>query len=40
MTLGDPLGVHPKLGEVVCERIDEAMERAGWNGAERASAAR
>ena len=39
MTLGDPLGVHPKLGEVVCERIGEAMERSGWNGAERASAA-
>ncbi len=31
MTLGEPLGTHPKLGEIVCERIDEAMDKAGWN---------
>jgi len=30
MTLGEPLGAHRKLGEIVCERIDEAMEKAGW----------
>ncbi len=40
MTLGEPLGVHPKLGEIVCERIDETMQRAGWSGAEPAAAAR
>jgi len=31
MVLGQPLGVHPKLGEIVCERIDEALQQAGWN---------
>lgn len=31
MTLGEPLGVHPKLGEIVCERIGTAMDRAGWS---------
>lgn len=31
MILGEPLGTHRKLGEIVCERIDDAMERAGWN---------
>ncbi len=31
MTLGEPLGTHSKLGEIVCERIGEAMEKAGWN---------
>ncbi|WP_305041343.1 sirohydrochlorin chelatase [Geoalkalibacter sp.] len=30
MALGEPLGVHPKLGEIVCERIDHALARAGW----------
>ncbi|MDO3377520.1 sirohydrochlorin chelatase [Geoalkalibacter halelectricus] len=30
MTLGEPLGVHPKLGEIVCERIDQALTQAGW----------
>ena len=34
MTLGAPLGVHPKLGEIVCERIGEAVRRAGWNPCE------
>lgn len=31
MTLGEPLGAHRKLGEIVCERIEEAREKAGWN---------
>jgi sirohydrochlorin ferrochelatase len=33
MVLGEPLGVHPKLGEIVCERIGEAFSRAGWDRA-------
>jgi sirohydrochlorin ferrochelatase len=32
MILGQPLGVHPKLGEIVCERIGEALHQAGWDG--------
>lgn len=31
MTLGEPLGVHPKLGEIVCERIGTAMDKSGWS---------
>ncbi len=31
MILGKPLGVHPKLGEIVCERIEESISEAGWN---------
>ena len=31
MTLGQPLGAHPKLAEVVCERIAEALGAAGWH---------
>lgn len=30
MVLGKPLGVHPKLAEVVCERLDETLAEAGW----------
>jgi len=30
MVLGKPLGVHPKLAEVVCERIDETLAGIGW----------
>lgn len=30
MILGEPLGVHPKLGEIVCERIGNAIGKAGW----------
>jgi len=30
MVLGKPLGVHPKLAEVVCDRIDEALTAVGW----------
>ncbi len=30
MVLGSPLGVHPKLAEIVCERIDESMKSSGW----------
>ena len=33
MTLGRPLGVHPKLAEIVCERIDESLQNAGWPAA-------
>lgn len=33
MTLGSPLGVHPKLAEIVCERIDESLQSAGWPAA-------
>ncbi len=40
LTLGEPLGVHPKLGEIVCERIDEALARTGWGAGDRARAAR
>lgn len=25
MLMGEPLGTHPKLGEIVCERIREAL---------------
>jgi len=28
--LGEPLGVHPKLGEIVCERVGGAFAAAGW----------
>ncbi len=31
MTLGKPLGGHPKLGEIVCERVEEALTEAGWD---------
>ncbi len=31
MTMGQPLGVHPKLGEIVCERVSESMSAAGWS---------
>jgi sirohydrochlorin ferrochelatase len=31
MVLGKPLGVHPKLAEVVCERLDETLAESGWN---------
>ena len=30
MILGKPLGIHPKLGEIVCERIDDSLRSAGW----------
>lgn len=30
MVLGKPLGVHAKLGEIVCERIGESLAEAGW----------
>jgi sirohydrochlorin ferrochelatase len=30
MVLGEPLGVHPKLAEIVQERVAETLERAGW----------
>jgi len=32
LVLGEPLGVHPKLAEIVCERVEETLERAGWKG--------
>lgn len=31
MALGEPLGVHAKLGEIVCERIDQTLSKAGWD---------
>lgn len=31
MVMGAPLGVHPKLGEIVCERVAESLSAAGWN---------
>jgi len=31
MILGRPLEVHPKLGEIVCERIGESLSGAGWD---------
>jgi len=33
LLLGRPLGVHPKLGEIVCERIGESLSAAGWDQA-------
>jgi len=30
MILGEPLGVHPKLGEIVCERIEKSLAAVGW----------
>jgi len=30
MTMGQPLGTHPKLGEIVCERVAESLAVAGW----------
>jgi len=30
MILGQPLGVHRKLGEIVCERIEDSLASAGW----------
>lgn len=31
MTMGEPLGSHPKLGEIVCERVSQSMAAAGWS---------
>ncbi len=31
MVLGQPLGVHPKLAEVVCERLDETLSAVQWD---------
>ena len=31
MVLGQPLGVHPKLAEVVCERLDETLTAVKWD---------
>ena len=33
LLLGKPLGVHAKLGEIVCERIGESLAAAGWQAA-------
>ncbi|AJF07432.1 sirohydrochlorin chelatase [Geoalkalibacter subterraneus] len=30
LTLAEPLGAHPKLAEIVCERAREKMVKAGW----------
>ncbi|HEY7745292.1 MAG TPA: CbiX/SirB N-terminal domain-containing protein [Desulfuromonadales bacterium] len=39
MLLGEPLGVHPKLGEIVCERIETSMAGAGWTDVPACAAA-
>ena len=36
MVLGKPLGSHPKLAEVVCERLGESLTEAGWRFGETA----
>lgn len=38
MVLGEPLGVHPKLGEIVCERIGASLSAAGWTAAQTQAA--
>jgi sirohydrochlorin ferrochelatase len=30
LVLSTPLGVHPKLAEIVCERINATLRTAGW----------
>jgi len=30
MVLGTPLGVHPGLAEIVCERVGATLSEAGW----------
>ncbi len=30
LLLGRPLGIHPKLAEIVCERIGESLAEGGW----------
>ena len=30
LALGEPLGVHAKLGEIVCERVDAALADNAW----------
>lgn len=30
MMLGQPLGVHRKLAEIVCERIGASLQETGW----------
>ncbi len=37
MALGAPLGVHPKLGEIVCERISESFSELSWANSESAA---
>ena len=32
MALGQPLGVHPKLGEIVSERISQSFSELSWPG--------
>ncbi len=31
MALTEPLGLHPKLGDIVCQRIRESLSRRGWS---------
>ena len=31
MVLGEALGVHPKLAEIIQERVEETLQRVGWN---------
>ena len=30
MAMGQPLGTHPKLAEIVCDRVGESLNKAGW----------
>jgi sirohydrochlorin ferrochelatase len=30
LAMGEHLGIHPKLAEIVAERVEEALGRAGW----------
>jgi sirohydrochlorin ferrochelatase len=30
MAMGQPLGTHPKLGEIVCDRVGDSLATAGW----------
>jgi len=31
LVLGEPLGVHRKLAEIVCERVEEKLKETGWS---------
>ena len=31
LSMGSPLGTHPKLAEIVCDRVAEALAASGWN---------
>lgn len=31
MAMGQPLGTHPKLAEIVCDRVADTLAKVGWN---------